>query len=146
MRSHSRPRSSARKALCALISALSICGADAATEEAQAGAAQRGRALVANRQVGMCLLCHTAPIPEERFQGDLAPSLAGVGARLSARELRARIADSRAINPASIMPAYFKSSGGNRVARAWQGRTMFTAEELDDVVAYLASLTEVPSQ
>lgn len=124
-----------------------MCAAGAViADEVQSSAVQRGRALVANRQVGMCLLCHTVPIPEERFQGDLAPSLAGVGARLSVGELRARVADSRAINPASIMPAYFKPSEGKRVARSWQGRTMFTTDELDDVVAYLASLTEVPPQ
>ena len=56
-----------------------------------AGDPQRGREIVANRQVGLCLLCHSAPIPEERFQGDLAPSLAGVGSRLSEAEIRARI-------------------------------------------------------
>src|SRR5256885_14697907 len=48
----------------------------------------RGRAIVANRTVGLCLLCHSGPIPEERFQGDLSPSLAGAGARSSEGQLR----------------------------------------------------------
>jgi L-cysteine S-thiosulfotransferase len=100
----------------------------------------RGRAIVADRQVGMCLLCHRAPIPEERFQGDLAPDLAGVGARLSAAELRARVVDPRPANPATIMPAYFSTEGLTRVAPGYRGKTIFSAQQVDDVVAYLATL------
>ena len=99
-----------------------------------------GRAIVADRQVGMCLLCHRAPIPEERFQGDLAPDLAGVGARLSAAELRARVVDPRRANPSTIMPAYFSTEGMTRVAPAYRGKAIFSAQQVDDVVAYLATL------
>jgi sulfur-oxidizing protein SoxX len=84
------------------------------------GDAARGRAIVANRQQGLCLLCHTGPIPEERFQGDLAPSLAGAGSRWSEGQLRLRMADAQRLNPASIMPAYYRSEGlarGGRLAR-----------------------------
>ena len=100
----------------------------------------RGRAIVANRQVGLCLLCHTAPIPEERFQGDLAPELKGVGARLSAAEIRARIVDPSKANPDTIMPAYYKTEGLSRVAPSFQGKTILSAEQIDDVVAYLVTL------
>ncbi len=102
----------------------------------------RGRAIVADRTRGLCLLCHQAPIAEERFQGDLAPSLAGVGSRLTVAELRARMVDSRAINPDSIMPAYGRASGFARVGAAWQGRPILTDAEIEDVVAYLATLRE----
>ncbi len=102
----------------------------------------RGRAIVADRQVGMCLLCHSGPFPEERLQGDLAPSLAGVGARLSEGELRLRIVDFRRVNPASIMPAYFRSEGLTRVASPWRGKTLLTAAQVEDVVAFLATLRD----
>jgi L-cysteine S-thiosulfotransferase len=105
-----------------------------------AGDLQRGRQIVANRQVGMCLLCHAAPIPEERFQGDLAPDLNGVGARLPEAEIRARIADPSRANPDTIMPAYYRTEGLTRVASQFQGKTIFTAEQIEDVVAYLVTL------
>ena len=104
------------------------------------GDPQRGRAIVAERFVGMCLLCHRAPILEERFQGDLAPDLAGVGARLSRGELRARIVDPRRANPRTIMPAYFSTEGLTRVAPAFSGKTIFSEQQVQDVVAYLATL------
>ena len=100
----------------------------------------RGRAIVANRQVGLCLLCHSGPIPEERFQGDLAPDLKGVGARLAEGQIRLRIVDSTRVNPQSIMPAYYKSEGLTRVAPAFRGKTVLTAEQIEDVVAYLITL------
>ena len=106
------------------------------------GDAARGRAIVADRRRGLCLLCHSGPFPEERFQGSLAPSLAGVGARLGAAELRLRMVDSRKVMADSIMPAYFRAEGLNRVAQAQQGKTILSAAEIEDVVAFLATLKE----
>ena len=111
-----------------------------ALAQAQDGDPARGRALVANRQVGLCLLCHTAPIPEERFQGNLGPDLAGAGSRWTAEQLRARIVDARAFNPNTIMPAYGKSDGLNRVPAALQDKTILSAQQIEDVVAYLQTL------
>jgi len=105
-----------------------------------AGDPARGRQIVANRQLGMCLLCHPAPIPEERFQGDLAPDLKGVGSRMSEAQIRERIVDPSRANPDTIMPAYYKTDGLTRVAPAYQGKTILTAEQIDDVVAYLVTL------
>jgi sulfur-oxidizing protein SoxX len=100
----------------------------------------RGRAIVANRQLGLCLLCHSGPFPEERFQGDLAPDLKGVGARLSEGQIRARIVDPGRVNPDTLMPAYYKTDGLTRVATAFRGKTILTAEQIEDIVAYLSTL------
>ena len=99
----------------------------------------RGRAIVANRQVGLCLLCHSGPFPEERFQGGLAPDLRSA-ARLSEGQIRQRIVDSTKLNPQSIMPAYYRSEGLERVAPAYRGKTILSAEQIEDVVAYLTTL------
>jgi sulfur-oxidizing protein SoxX len=104
------------------------------------GDPQRGRAIVASRQVGLCLLCHPAPIPEERFQGDLAPSLAGVGARYSPAQLRLRIVDPRRVNPSSFMPAFHSAGNPSRVAAGWAGKPILSAQQVEDVVAWLATL------
>lgn len=100
----------------------------------------RGRAIVANRQVGLCLLCHTGPVPEERFQGNLAPDLAGAGGRWTAGQLRLRIVDARALNPQTIMPSYHRTDGLNRVGTQWAAVPMLGAQQVEDVVAYLLTL------
>jgi L-cysteine S-thiosulfotransferase len=105
-----------------------------------AGDPVSGRNLVLDRQVGLCLLCHSGPFPEERFQGNLAPDLSGVGARLSAGQIRLRIVDPSRVNPQTIMPAYFKSEGLARVAPAHRGKTVLSAQQIEDVVAFLATL------
>jgi len=102
----------------------------------------RGRAIVANRQVGLCLLCHSGPFPEERFQGELAPDLNGASARWSEGQLRLRIVDSSRVNPTSIMPAYHRSDGLTRVAPAFRGKPILTAEQVEDVVAFLLTLKD----
>lgn len=107
---------------------------------AQPGDPARGRAIVANRQVGLCLLCHPAPITEERFQGNLAPDLAGVGARYTEAQLRLRIVDPRVVNPSSFMPAFHSTTNPSRVGGAWQGKPILTAQQVEDVVAWLATL------
>ncbi len=109
---------------------------------AQAGDPARGRAIVTNRSVGLCLLCHSGPFAEQRFQGNLAPNLAVVSARLSPAQLRLRLVDSSRVNPDSIMPAYYRVEGFNRVAAQAQGKTILSAQQIEDVVAFLASLRE----
>ena len=102
----------------------------------------RGRAIVANRQAGLCLLCHSGPFPEERFQGNLAPDLRGAGTRWSEGQLRLRIVDSGRINGATIMPAYHRTEGLVRVAPAWRGKPVLSAEQIEDVVAFLMTLKD----
>jgi sulfur-oxidizing protein SoxX len=107
-----------------------------------AGDAARGQAIVGDRQVGLCLLCHSGPFPNPQLQGTLAPNLQGAGARSSVGQLRLRIVDARRINPASIMPAYYRTERLSRVASAFAGKPLLTAEQIEDIVAYLATLKE----
>ena len=106
------------------------------------GDVARGRAIVASRQVGLCLLCHRGPFPEERFQGNLAPDLTGAGTRWSEGQLRLRIVDSSRLNPATIMPAYHVTTGLARVAPAWRGKPVLSAQQIEDVVAFLMTLKD----
>jgi L-cysteine S-thiosulfotransferase len=112
----------------------------------QKGNPERGRAIVGNRQVGLCLLCHRGPFPEEKFQGTVAPDLAGAGTRWSEGQLRLRIVDSRRINPDSIMPSYYRVDGLTRVAANFAGKPILTAEQIEDVVSYLITLRDEESK
>src|SRR5215218_9383074 len=96
----------------------------------------RGRAIVSNRQVGLCILCHSGPFPEEKFQGTLAPDLSGAGNRWSEGQLRLRIVDSSRLKTDTMMPAYYKIDGLTRVAPAFAGKPVLSAEQIEDVVAY----------
>ena len=104
------------------------------------GDAARGRAIVVNRQLGLCLLCHSGPFPEERFQGNMAPDLGGVGARWSEGQLRLRLVDGRRVNPQTLMPSYRRTDGLQRVGAAWQGKAVLSAQQVEDVVAFLRTL------
>src|SRR5262249_9087599 len=106
------------------------------------GDVERGRSIVVNRQVGLCLLCHSGPFPEEKFQGTLAPDLKGTGARWSEGQLRLRIVDASRLNADTIMPPYYRIDGLERGAAAFQGKPVRTAEQVEDVVAYLAPLRD----
>lgn len=107
------------------------------------GDAQRGRAIVVDRQRGLCLLCHQGPFdatPLERQQGNLATDLRGAGLRWNAAQLRLRLVDPKRLDPDSVMPAYFRADGLQRVGAAWQGRTVLDAQQVEDVVAFLQTL------
>ena len=105
------------------------------------GDASRGRALVLERS-STCILCHSGPFPETRFQGDLAPSLEGAGNRWSASQLRLRLVDASRFNPATIMPSYYRVDELDRVAPTWRGKPILSAEQIEDIVAYLANLRD----
>jgi sulfur-oxidizing protein SoxX len=106
----------------------------------QRGDAARGRAIITSRQTGLCLLCHSGPFPEAGLQGNLAPSLDGVGRRLSEGQLRLRLVDARRVSPASLMPAYYRTEGRRDVAPAFAGKPLLTAAEIEDVLACLQEL------
>jgi sulfur-oxidizing protein SoxX len=108
------------------------------------GDAARGRDVVLNRNEGGCLLCHAVPATpgdeRTRFMGNLAPPLAGVGARLSAAQLRLRLVDSMRVNPDTIMPSYYRVEGLNQVAAAFRGKPLLSAQQIEDAVAWLSTL------
>lgn len=105
-----------------------------------AGDAVRGEALVRDRERGNCLICHRGADPSEPFQGTIGPPLAGVGARLDAGQIRLRLVDASLLNPQTVMPPYFRTEDLQDVAPAYRGKPALTAQEIEDVVSYLASL------
>lgn len=103
------------------------------------GDAARGRTVMAGRDAN-CLLCHAVPESGERFMGSVAPSLSGVGARLKAAQLRLRVVDQSRLNRDTVMPSYYRVSGLHNVAEAYRGKPILTAQQIEDVVAYLQTL------
>jgi sulfur-oxidizing protein SoxX len=105
------------------------------------GDAAQGRKLVLDRST-TCILCHSGPFPETRFQGDLAPDLAGAGNRWSVSQLRLRLVDASHFNPDTIMPSYYRIDSLVRVGKNWTGKPILTAAQIEDIVAYLATLRD----
>lgn len=106
----------------------------------KAGDPANGRKLAIDRKKGNCLACHVMPIPEQSFHGLVGPELKGVAGRLSEGEIRLRIVNSKIVNPDTIMPAFYKKDGLTRVLKKFKGKTMLSAAEVEDVVAYVKTL------
>jgi len=106
------------------------------------GDSENGRKVAIDRKKGNCLACHALPVPEQPFHGRIGPDLAGVGSRYDAGELRLRIANPKFANPDTIMPAFYKADGFHRVLKGFEGKPVLTAQEVEDVVAYLVTLRE----
>ena len=109
--------------------------------EAALGDPARGRQLIVDRS-STCILCHSGPFPEQKFQGDLAPNLAGAGSRWSEGQLRLRLVDASRLNPITIMPSFYRVDGLDRVGAAWRDKPILSAEQIEDIVAYLATLRD----
>ena len=107
------------------------------------GDAANGRKVAINRKLGNCLACHTLPAPEQQFHGVIGPDLRGVASRFSQGELRLRIVNSKILNPESFMPAFYRNTGLTRVLKKWKGKTILKAQQVEDVLAYMATLKEV---
>lgn len=104
------------------------------------GDAKTGRTTAINRKKGNCLACHKMPIPEQAFHGLVGPDLKGVASRMSEGEIRLRIVDPKVANPDTIMPAFYKSEGFHRVLKKFKGKTVISAKDVEDIVAYLKTL------
>jgi L-cysteine S-thiosulfotransferase len=105
---------------------------------APAGDAARGRETFVSREGGHCVLCHSAPGVAQA--GDVGPPLAGVGSRLTAAQIRLRIADITRVNPQSVMPTFHRTEGLVRVAPQYAGKPVLSAQQVEDLVAYLGTL------
>jgi len=104
-----------------------------------AGDPSKGKAIVLDRRLGNCLACHHMPV-DAPFQGDLGPDLAGVGKRLTIAQLRLRIVNPKLINPETIMPAYYAIAGFHDIGPQFRGKPILAAQQVEDVVAFLATL------
>lgn len=108
----------------------------------QVGDPERGRRIVLDREAGDCTICHAMPLPQRQFHGTIGPPLDGVGSRYTAGELRLRIVDPKALNPETMMPAYYKVAGLHRVLERYREQPILTAQQVEDVVAYLLTLKQ----
>ena len=106
----------------------------------QPGDPVNGKAVAIDRRKGNCLSCHVMPIPEQPFHGAIAPPLTGVGSRYDAGQLRLRVVDPKVLNPNTIMPAFHRVAGLHRVLPDFEGKPILSAQEVEDVVAYLATI------
>ncbi|CAD5374518.1 Sulfur oxidation protein SoxX [Rubrivivax sp. A210] len=122
-----------------VVAVAAVVGA-AASSPAAAGDPARGAAIVASRAIGLCVLCHPVPGVAAVQAGNLAPDLAGVGARFSAAQLRERLIDPARFNPQTVMPSATRTEGLARVAGVRRGRPLLDAQQLEDVIAYLETL------
>lgn len=102
----------------------------------------RGRVIVLSRESGNCFLCHAFPDAGDTSLGNISVPLSGVGARMTAGQLRLRVVDSARINAQSVMPAYYRVEGLTQVAAAYRGKPILTSQQVEDVVAYLAQLRD----
>ena len=115
-------------------------GAIAKSLTGKPGNAANGRKLAINRKLGNCLACHVMPIPEQTFHGLVGPDLNGVASRRSADEVRLLIVNPKLANPDTIMPAFYRKDGLHRVMKKFQGKTMLSAAQIEDLVAYTMTL------
>lgn len=104
------------------------------------GNAAKGKKVAVNTRKGNCLACHVMPVPEQPFHGAVGPDISDIGSRATPAELRMRIVDPKVLNPDTIMPAFYKSKGLHRVPKKFQGKTMLSAQEIEDIIAYLMTL------
>ena len=99
-----------------------------------------GRKVVIHRKKGNCLACHVMPIKEQPYHGQVGPELIGVASRYEEGEIRLLIVNAKKINEDTIMPAFYKNEGFNRIRKKFKGKTILSAQEVEDVVAYLMTL------
>ncbi len=100
-----------------------------------------GRKLVANRKKGNCLACHKIEqMKDFLFHGEIGPELTDIASNMPVSEMRLRLVNPKIVNPDTIMPAFYKVDGLYRVTKKFQGKPILTAQEIEDVIAFLVTL------
>lgn len=119
-------------------------GAIAASLTGAAGNPEEGAKAMVNRGLGNCLACHVVSnLKKELFHGDVGPALDGVADRWSVEELRAIVVNSKkSLSEETLMPGFYSLDVGKNVVKDRAGQTILTAEQVEDIVAYLATLKE----
>lgn len=108
-----------------------------------AGDATAGRATMINRKQGNCLACHAvSDMSEQQFHGKIGPALDGVGDRYSEGELRMIVVNSKQVQPTTIMPAFYRAEGLHMVIKGFVDKTILSAQQVEDVIAYLKTQKE----
>lgn len=103
------------------------------------GDSARGQILFISREEGHCVLCHQIDGLDAEFQGNVGPDLSFVGDRLSSSQLRLRIVDYQLVQPGALMPSYYRNHDLYQVGEAFQGETILSAQDVEDIVAYLSA-------
>ena len=120
-----------------------VDGAVAASLTGVAGDPAKGREWFVGRKLGNCLACHAnSQVTDHLFHGEVGPTLDGVGDRWSEAELRGIVANSKMTFDGTIMPAFYNTAGYNRNREEFEGKTILSAQQVEDIVAYLLTLKE----
>lgn len=108
-----------------------------------AGNAENGASLFKNRKLGNCLACHiNSAMLDQGFHGEVGPPLDGVGANWSEAELRGILTNSKNTFDGTIMPAFYVETAGVRTLDKFAGKSILGAQDIEDILAYLLTLTE----
>lgn len=136
---HSRTTVSRLHKIGVTVAVWALTGCAATAPPTLTADSARGREVVMGRD-GNCLLCHAVPETGARFMGNLGPALTGIGARLDTTQLRLRLVDPQRFNADSIMPAYARTEALTQVGQAWRGKPILSEQQIEDTVAFLATL------
>ncbi len=118
-------------------------GAVAASLTGVAGDAANGRKVFMNRKKGNCLACHVNDdMSEQSFHGEVGPELNGVADRWETAELRGIVVNAKKMFDGTIMPAFYRDAGFNRTLKKFDGKAILSAQEIEDLLAYISTLKE----
>lgn len=125
-------------------------GAISASLSGAPGDPEQGAVIMKTKSKGNCVSCHAVSALEDApFHGEVGPVLDGVGSRWEEAELRGIVANAKKTYDGTVMPAFYKTSGFIRPGNGFTGKAgteplppLLTAQEIEDVVAFLMTLKD----